>query len=112
MGVMPHLDVRPQDWCILTDLLGRHLPEGTVVWAFGSRIQGTARPTSDLDLVAFVPDAQGVSRLREDLEESNLPFAVDLHVWKDLPSEFQAVIQAHHVELPVVASANRGEDAE
>jgi len=68
---------------------------GTVIWAYGSRAKGTARPASDLDLVAMAPPGQArqVSALKEALEESNLPFRVDLFVWDELPDTFKENIQ-------------------
>ena len=56
------------------------------VWAFGSRVQGTSRPHSDLDLVVFSTPEEGprIAALREAFEESDLPFRVDLFVWEDM----------------------------
>lgn len=85
-------------------ILGRYIPEATV-WAYGSRVTGTAHPNSDLDLVAFTGAAQAaqMSELREELAESNLPFIVDLHVWDDLPAQFQENIR----KAPVVLQGAR-----
>jgi len=48
-------------------------------YAYGSRAKKTARKFSDLDLCyqEEIP-LSVISQLREELEESNLPFAVDL----------------------------------
>ncbi|MHC9061191.1 restriction endonuclease subunit S [Nitrospira sp. CMX1] len=82
----------------LNDLLRRFLP-GVVVWAYGSRVKWTARPNSDLDLVAFTTPEQRpqVADLKEALAESNLPFPVDLHVWDDVPERFREIIQKEYV---------------
>jgi len=108
MSVPIGLDVRPQDWELLCALLQTHLPQGASVWAFGSRVKGTARPNSDLDLVVFaLPDgARAVAHLREALEESNLPFRVDLHVWADLPESFRTEIEGDH--LVILGSGSAG----
>jgi len=45
----PPIDIRPEHWQIIRDTLQTHVP-GYAVWAFGSRVRGTARPYSDLDL--------------------------------------------------------------
>lgn len=84
----------------LLGLLGRFIP-GVAVWAFGSRVRGTAQPYSDLDLAVFTTPAQSllVSDLRDALAESNLPFVVDLHVWGELPPDFQSVIGQQHEVL-------------
>jgi uncharacterized protein len=92
------LDITSQHKETLQSLLGRYLP-GVEVWAYGSRIKGTARPASDLDLAAFAaPDqALRVSELKEAFQESNLPFRVDLFVWDDVPEKFKQTIEAEHV---------------
>lgn len=84
----------------LLRLIARHLP-GVVVWAFGSRVAGSARRYSDLDLVAFTtPEQAGrVQELREALEESSVPFIVDLHVWDELPETFRTEIERAHTHL-------------
>jgi predicted nucleotidyltransferase len=60
-------------------LLQQFLP-AVGFWAFGSRVKTKARPSSDLDLVLFADPSQRpqVFALQEALEESNLPFKVDL----------------------------------
>ncbi|CAG8821255.1 1131_t:CDS:2 [Gigaspora margarita] len=48
-------------------------------YAYGSRVKGTARKFSDLDLCYQENIPENIlSHLREDFEESNLPFKVDL----------------------------------
>jgi len=84
----------------LVSLLSRHLPD-TEAWAYGSRAKGTARPASDLDMVVFAKpeQARAVSNLRESLEESSLPFRVDLFVWNELPESFREHIEREHVVI-------------
>ena len=85
---------------IVTDLLERHLPN-TTAWVYGSRAKWASRPQSDLDLVVFATPKQNgrVSDLREALEESNLPFRVDLFVWDTVPVQFRQHIKREHVVL-------------
>ena len=75
-------------------LLQRYLPD-TEVWAYGSRVKCTAKPHSDLDMVAFAAkeQSQAVASLREAFEESYLPFRVDLFVWDEVPEGFQRNIE-------------------
>lgn len=74
----------------LASLFEQYLPS-VLVWAFGSRVKGNFRPDSDLDLVVFSKPAQSalVSELREALEESSLPFSVDVLVWDEVGSDFR-----------------------
>jgi predicted nucleotidyltransferase len=92
------LDITPSQEKELRALLRRYLP-GVAAWAYGSRVKGTARPASDLDLAVFAAPGQraSVASLREAFEESNLPFRVDLFVWDEVPEKFREAIQAEHV---------------
>lgn len=94
------LDITPGQMDMVRSLLQRHLP-GVRAWAYGSRVKGTARPESDLDLVVFAePEQQArVSAAREAFEESNVPFRVDLFVWDDIPGTFREAIMANHVDV-------------
>jgi predicted nucleotidyltransferase len=92
--------IKVQDRDTLVSLIGQFLPR-TPVWAFGSRTRGTSQPWSDLDLVAFTRAEQRprVSLLKEALEESNLPFRVDLLEWDRIPADFKETIKAGYVIL-------------
>ncbi|MBL8501266.1 MAG: nucleotidyltransferase domain-containing protein [Nitrosomonas sp.] len=97
---MQDIDITPDQRKILLDLLSNYLPDVTV-WVYGSRIKGTARPQSDLDLAVFTSAEQkrAVAALKEALEESQLPFRVDLFVWDEIPAQFRENIQQAHVVL-------------
>ncbi|MBF0625652.1 MAG: nucleotidyltransferase domain-containing protein [Magnetococcales bacterium] len=92
------LDITPEQRDLLLALLSRFI-SGVTVWAHGSRVKGNARPYSDLDLVVFTTPAQRslVSELKEALDESNLPFLVDVLVWDDIPASFHRNINGKHV---------------
>lgn len=100
MGVAPAIDLTAEQRRTVLALLSRHLPN-TTVWAYGSRAKWTSQPDSDLDLVAFAKPEQAprIAELREDFDESYLPFSVDLFVWDDVPKEFRKRILAEHVAL-------------
>jgi len=97
MDISTAVDIHPHDKEILYSLLSRYLPN-TPVWAYGSRIMGNALPWSDLDLVVFTQAKQKyqLSLLKEALEESNLPFRIDLLEWDWLSDDFRANIKASH----------------
>ncbi len=101
MGVTSAMDVSAGDFELLQSLLRQHLPD-TMVWVFGSRVKGTSRPDSDLDLVVFSKPEENrqVHELKEALDESNLPFRVDVLVWDRISDAFRENIRRQYVVLP------------
>ena len=63
-------------------------------YAYGSRVKGTARKFSDLDLCYLEDIPQEiVYQIKEELEESDLPFFVELVDWKRMSEEFREMIR-------------------
>ncbi len=76
-------------------ILAEQIP-GYEVRVFGSRVEGRAKPHSDLDLaiVGEKPvDLATLSRLKEAFEDSDLPIRVDLLDWNAISDEFRQAIQ-------------------
>ena len=85
----------------LLDTIRRYIPHATV-WAFGSRIAGTHRPNSDLDLAVLCDKEtalKNLPRLHETLTESDLPFKVQLLDFNRLPEHMKNNIQEKYVVL-------------
>lgn len=73
------------------------------VWAFGSRVSGTARRYSDLDLALKQReplDRIARRHLMERLSASELPFRVEVVDYRTAEPEFQAVIDQTSVRWP------------
>jgi predicted nucleotidyltransferase len=86
---------------IVLDILRAQLP-GVDVWAFGSRVAGTPKPWSDLDLALISDGPIGISRmasLRDAFSESDLPWKVDLVDWSVTTPEFRELIARHYAVL-------------
>ena len=68
---------------------------GIRIILFGSRACGTARDSSDIDLaiMADLPVEKEICLLRERLEESSLPYTVDVVEFRDVSKPFQQKIQ-------------------
>lgn len=100
MEIALHIQLSEKHLSMIRDLLHTYIPN-TLVWAFGSRVKFTAKPSSDLDLVAFIGKEQQMrfSELKEALDESNVPFRVDLHSWNDLPESFKRTIEKEYAVL-------------
>lgn len=100
METVKPIDISSEQRNVLLALLKKHLPN-TCVWVYGSRARLTAKKSSDLDIVVFARSGQKrqVGDLREALEQSDLPFRVDLFVWDDVPEGFRKKIESDHVTL-------------
>ena len=69
-------------------------------YAYGSRAKGKNRKYSDLDL-CYKDDipTKVILDIQEELEESDLPFRVDLVFWESMSSGFQKLIEKDLVPL-------------
>ena len=84
-------------------LLHKHLP-GVEVWAYGSRVNVRSHDGSDLDLVLRSPqlaeiDAPPLADFTEALQDSTIPFLVEVRDWARLPTSFHHEIEREHVVL-------------
>lgn len=67
------------------------------VWAYGSRVSGSAHSGSDLDLVVRTTDLtpmplDSLVDLIDKIKNSNIPILVELRDWARLPETFHANI--------------------
>ncbi len=88
------IDLCPKDLKTVKKILMQHVPS-CEVRAFGSRINGKAKPYSDLDIVVISRDKLPISqyyRLKEVFEESDLSFRVDVLDWHRISQEFRKII--------------------
>jgi predicted nucleotidyltransferase len=87
----------------LDHILARTLPAGVKVFAFGSRVHGrNLKPFSDIDLCLRGDKpvtAEVMMKIRNELEDSMLPFKVDVVDWATLSPEFRAAIAGDLEEL-------------
>ena len=84
-------------------LLHKHLP-GVEVWAYGSRVNGQSHEGSDLDLALRGPrlaeiDTSRLADFIEALQDSTIPFLVEVRDWARLPTRFHHEIERAHVVL-------------
>lgn len=89
-----HLDM-------LLPILIRHVP-GASVWAFGSRVKGTAQKFSDRDIAIDAGRPLGMATLallEQDLADSDLPIKVDVVDLATASPAFRAMVEARRVQL-------------
>ena len=92
------IDVPQNHLLSIKQILQRHIPD-IEVRAFGSRVSGTAKPYSDLDLVIVgerMLDAKVLMQLQEDFEESDIPFRVEILDWHSIAGEFKKIIEQRY----------------
>ena len=88
------IDLAPKHLEEVRSLLSQHVPEYEVR-VFGSRINGTAKSYSDLDIVLVGPtkiEQSRLNRLEEAFEYSELPFRVEVLDWHAISDSFRQVI--------------------
>ena len=92
---IPPIVIEPRHWEELISILKAHL-SGRRVWAFGSRATGIrVKRYSDLDLLVEGGSLsfREAALLDEALDESRLPFKVDVVQGAALTPEFRARIE-------------------
>ena len=97
------LNLRPQHRQQLEVLLQQYLPN-IEVWVYGSRVKGRSHEGSDLDLVLRSSDLAAIdntklSAFKDALQESTIPFLVEVRDWAKLPASFHREIEREHVVL-------------
>ncbi len=95
------VDLEPQHLAEVRSILQRNVPE-LIVWAFGSRITGTAKKFSDLDLalVTYRPlPKEKIGELRESFSDSNLPIRVDVIDLASVSPDFKSIVEKNHIVL-------------
>jgi len=99
MGKVDAIDIRPCDLETVREILRRHVPDKEV-WAFGSRVQWTARDYSDLDLAIRTDEPiplKVMGAISEELSESNLPMKVDVLDMARVSEKFRGIIEEYAV---------------
>lgn len=95
------LDLRPEHYRIVQEILEKYVPE-CEVWAFGSRVTGAAREFSDLDLAIITAkplNFELLGEIRDAFSESDLPFKVDVLDWSAASASFRRMIQQRYIVL-------------
>lgn len=95
------LDLAVDQLAMVRTILAQHVP-GAKVWAFGSRVLGTAQKFSDLDLA--IEDKQELpldtkGNLRHAFMESDLPISVDILDMRTVKQPFKRIVEQQRVAL-------------
>ncbi|MCY4644944.1 MAG: nucleotidyltransferase domain-containing protein [Bacteriovoracales bacterium] len=96
--------LRPQDKAEIIKIAGRVLSASVEVLAYGSRVDGTAYDTSDLDLAlrskgGHSIDTKELAAFRQSLHDSNIPILIQVVDWNTIPENFRQNILKNYVVL-------------
>lgn len=79
----------------------KKLCPNSLIWAYGSRVNGTAHSGSDLDLAIVDYGDQDCDYLdiKEAIIDSNIPFLIDIFELNRLPESFRDEIKRNYIVL-------------
>lgn len=95
------IDLLQEDLLVVKEILKKWVPQAQV-YVFGSRIRGTAKPFSDLDLSIDIGEPipiQTVAQMAANFSESHLPIKVDVVDWHNIDDGFRKIIKENCEQL-------------
>ena len=96
-NIVDIIDVEQRHYQTIKETLARFLPYKKVI-AYGSRVKWNASETSDLDLVVFNATQKEIYEAKEEFDESNIPFIIQILNWETIPQDFKENIeQKYHI---------------
>lgn len=96
--------IRQKDKDLIITLGKENLKQELKILAYGSRVNGEAHDTSDLDLVLISKNKEKINindfvNFIEALKDSNIPIFVQVLDWNRIPETFHKNILANNEEL-------------
>ena len=96
--------LRDKDKNAIIALAKKNIFNSYELWAFGSRINGDAHDTSDLDLVIVSQNKQKIDidnlmSFKNDIRKSNIPIIIQILDWNRIPDSFHKNILANYEVL-------------
>ena len=88
------ISITDEEMNIILDIIKKYAGDCKVL-VFGSRLKGTNKPFSDLDLAFISNEKLGLkkfSKLKLKFEESDLPYRVDIIDYNRVSKEFKKLI--------------------
>ena len=85
-----------KDYEILKNILSKYPYQ---FYAYGSRVKGTAKKNSDLDICYYDIPRKEILDLNQELKDSDLSFIVELVAWNNMRPAFQKNIEKDLVKI-------------
>ena len=97
---MSKLNVKPEHLKMLKDIFTQYCPNAEIC-AYGSRVNGDSHDGSDLDMVvkSFNDENKNIAELRQLLNDSNIPFLMDISEFDKMPNYMQNEILKKYVVI-------------
>ena len=94
------IDIKRKYLDKLTDIFNAYCPKAEI-WAYGSRIKNESHSGSDLDLTVktFNEEGKSIAELREILNDSDIPFLIEIQEFDRLPEAFRDEILKKYVRI-------------
>jgi len=97
-------DISTINYKIIHEILIKYLSIDYNIWIFGSRVKNQTKYNSDLDLAVEYKnkiDIKLLRKIKRELEESKLPFKVDILDLNATSEEFNALIKKDMIPFPL-----------
>lgn len=97
------MKIREKDKHAIIELAKNSVKHPSKILAFGSRVNGQAHDTSDLDLVIVANDKKKIALddlldFKDSLQKSNIPIIVQVLDWYRIPTSFhQNILENYEV---------------
>ncbi len=94
-----------KDWLLLDKILIQPLKKHSVkIWIFGSRARGDHAQFSDIDILYSLPKGATLPpgllfSIKDDLEESNLPYKIDLVSEAEMAKSYLPSVLQDRIEI-------------
>lgn len=94
------LNVKQEYLNELKNIFSNYCPNAEI-WAYGSRLTNDCHSGSDLDLTVktFNDENKYLYELKELLNDSDIPFLIDINIFDNLPQSFQDEILKNYVKI-------------
>jgi type I restriction enzyme S subunit len=101
-----NLDLEPRYLDMILKILTIYAPD-CEIRVFGSRVRGTSRKYSDVDLLIVGKnrlDTKNIYRLKEAFSCSDLPYLVDIQDWLTITDSFRETIGNNYIVIKKAVS--------
>lgn len=103
--------IRDKDKRSIIEIAKQTIKEPSSILAYGSRVDGTAHDTSDLDLVIVSKSKDKLNidefmNFKQKLKESNIPIIVQVLDWYRIPESFHKNIMNNYENIINIEGQN------